>query len=831
MADDRPSDGSQSVSSDDPSSTTTDDTTRSVLGSFVRTGLAGRERPIAGLLAVAVGVGTILVSTQLFPYHSLNHDESVYLTQAAMLLEGRLVIRPPVPEAFRPWFFVRRPDGALYPKYAPVPAAMFALGKLAGSYRLALGAIAAGNVALCYTLASQLFDRRRGLLAAVLLAASPLFVFQSAVFLPYAPTTGWNLTFAVAYLRADRTGRLRWAAVAGGAVAVAFFARPFTAVLFAAPFVAHALWTLRTGGGTPAERDETTPARRTETTPATADLVTRVIRRLPIRLDPAGVRRGLVTATLGLAGVAVTLAYNAHLTGAPTRFPYQAFAPLDGIGFGYREILDYGRDYTPTLALRANAAVVSRLFGRWVAGGPVGTLFALVGLAALARRTGVASGLARRVGGLARSGVFDGTPTSGRSAGLDGLAPRAVTARRLALAGTFLTVVAGNVAFWGNLNVLGSLGGGGFGLIDALGPYYHFDLLVATAVFGADGAIRFVHTVTARLPGDGSDRPTAGRLLRVGLTVAVVLAVVVPSAGYAAGPIERNADVTRTYESAYAVDPPRDAVVFLPTPLGDWLGHPYQAYRNDPTFDEGTLYAVPERQFAVARAFPDRQLYRYGYRGAWNPLSGSEVTPHLQRVELREGQTVRLQLTVRLPRATDTASLRVSEGDSGAAFAVDPAEGDDTITLTVRLTANASVGSGSDGSESAPGDAAAGDRARVTVEGPLTPVSGDTVTVADRDRVTLRLFADYGTGAGLTYRVVLPVRVANGTVQALSPELESCERPQLCGGEAAYVPGESPGKITARLTTGEGTTRNRTATTTARGTITTSRAFDRPESV
>ncbi|MFB6136481.1 MAG: glycosyltransferase family 39 protein, partial [Halobacteriaceae archaeon] len=310
--------------------------------------LARRAAP-AALAAVAAAL-VFAVSVRLFPYHSLNHDEAVYLQQAAMLLDGRVNLYPPVRGAFRPWFFVA--DGArLYPKYAPVPAAAFALGEAAaGTYRLSLAAVAGGNVLACYAVTREAFDRRTGLLAAAFLVASPLFVLDSTVFLPYAPTALLNWTFALAYLRAARTRSRRWAALAGAAVGLAFFSRPFTAVLFAAPFVAHAGYELAVTGG-----------------------------------DREAVARQGVVAALGLAGVAVALGYNALVTGSPWLFPYEAFAPRDGIGFGHREILGYAREYTPALAVRANAEAVSLLFGRWVAGGALGASLAALG-AALALR-------------------------------------------------------------------------------------------------------------------------------------------------------------------------------------------------------------------------------------------------------------------------------------------------------------------------------------------------------------------------------------------------------------------------------------------------------------
>nr|WP_325064006.1 glycosyltransferase family 39 protein [Halobacterium bonnevillei] len=372
--------------------------------------------PLAPLvLALVAAAAAYALSVTVFPYHSSNHDEAVYLQQAAMLLEGQLVLRPPVEDAFRPWFFVDSSNG-LYPKYAPVTAAVYALGELAGSFRYALPAVAAATTALLYGVVREAFDYRTGVVAAVALLCSPLFLLQSAVFLPYAPTTMLNLAFAFAYFRAERTGSVAWAAVAGAAVGLAFFSRPYTAVLFAAPFVAHAVWTL--AGSVASLRDDWT-------------------------VRPT-LRRRVATASLGLAGVAVTLSYNAVVTGDPLVFPYEAFAPLDGLGFGTREILDYQRDYTPALALEANARVVWQFVSRWGPFGVVGAPLAVLGAFATARREW--------------------------------------RWQQAVLAGVAGSVVVGNVYFWGNLNVLGALGDPGDGLIASLGPYYHFDLLVPARV-------------------------------------------------------------------------------------------------------------------------------------------------------------------------------------------------------------------------------------------------------------------------------------------------------------------------------------------------------------
>jgi len=662
-------------------------------------------RRLALALAVLAGALVALVSHEVFPYHSLNHDEGVYLQQAAMLLEGRLVVSPPVPEAFRPWFFVA--DGSqLYPKYAPVPAAMFAVGELVGGYRLALAGVAAGCVGLLYATAAEAIDRHTGLVAAVLLVASPLFLVQSSVFLPYVPTLFLNLLFAWSYLRADRTGDRRVAALAGLAIGLAFFARPYTAVLFAAPFLVHALWTLRA-------------------------------------LDRAPLVRQATTATLGLAGVALTLGYNAYLTGSPLTFPYQAFAPLDGPGFGYRRILDYDRVYSIPLALEVNARILARYVTNWAPAGLLGTLAALLGLGASLRRV------------------------------------RDVDPRKAVLAGLAVSVPLGQVYFWGTLNTLGDLDRVGDGLLYFLGPFYHVGLLVPTTVFGAVGLLwlrDWLGSWAGTLP--RRTRLDRRQVRTLGAVAGLVLAVpaVALAAGAVTSPLATNAEVTQKYEHAYEPFEERSlerGLVFLPDPHGDWLNHPFQALRNDPGLDEGPVYALAERPFDVLDAAPNRPVYRYVFRGEWEPVDGDEVTGHLQRVRLAEGRAVHAEVRAGMPASTRGATLQVSGTETeSAGLQVEPGE---PVVLNVTVT---------DGT--------------ATVRSPAVDAPVGTA-VDRREDLELRVFVDSGTVDSFSYRAELPVEHDNGTVRALTPTLEVCRQPRLCGGEAAYVPGTHPSNVTLEV--------------------------------
>jgi len=699
-----------------------------------------REHQYALVVVVLAGLAVWLLATQLFPYHSSNDDEAVYLLQAAMLLEGQLELHAgELAGAFRPWFFIED-GGRLYPKYTPVPAAMYAISMaLFGEPRVTLAAVAAGNAALIYVLGSMAVDRRVGVVAAVVFAASPLALVTTSVFLPYAPTTLLNLAFAVGYLRGVRSGRLRDAGLAGVAVGLAFFARPYTAVLFAAPFIGHALWTVLRA------------SRRRAATPDRA-----------LRPLPDAIRRNALTAAIGIAFVGLTLAYNARLTGSPLVFPYQVFAPLDGPGFGYREIQGHSLEYTPALALETNAYVLEYFSTRWFTAGPIGTAAALAGL-------GVAIREWVRRGRRTHSARADGTSAETDGAGGQHTVDRTVG---LLLAGVLVTVPAGNVPFWGTFNVLAGADPT-TGLIAQFGPFYHFDLLAPMAIFAAVGLVTGWRRLRAsatrgRLATLAS--PRAARGIALSMLVVSTLVVGVGNAALVSTPIERNAAHTERFESAYEPFADRDlenAVVFLPTPYGQWQGHPFQTLRNDPDFDGDVVYALdgpPERDFEVLEAYPERDYYRYTYRGEWTPEPGDPIVPALQPLTVRDSTSFTGETVVGVADQVERAVVRLETDDAETSYELsDPG---DEITVDWNLTANETGGVAH-----------------------LPGATNDTVAIHDADEVELSITLVQSEGATYTYREAFPVRTVDGRLEVIwPPERTGCLLVSDCGTEGTYLP-------------------------------------------
>lgn len=682
-------------------------------------------------LGAAAGIAVFLIAVFVFPYHSVNHDEGVYLMQASMLLEGQLTLSAgELADVFRPWFFIAD-GGDLYPKYNPVPAAMFAVSMaLFNEPRVTLAAVAAGNAVLVAILGSMVADRRVGLLAGLLFAASPMTLFTSSVFLPYAPTTLLNLSFAVAYLHGVRTGSLRTAAAAGIAIGLAAFARPYTAILFAAPFITHALWEFGRGLWID-DRSLTRQARLAGS-------------RAGVRSLPNPIQRNMLTGIGGIAFVGLTLAYNAVLTGAPLTFPYQVFAPLDGPGFGVREILDHEIVYTLDLAIESNRYALQFLGTRWFAGGVIGTLAAVVGLFVAARWW------------RARNREW------GSTAGV-------------LLAGLFVSVPLGNIPFWGTHNMLAELDNPANGLVSHFGPFYYFDLLVPLSIFAAlalvagwrwlRGGAAFDRLVAATSP------PTARRAV-VAVALVAALAVGGATVGAVAEPLDRNMAYTDKYETAYEPIEAADfehALVFIPDPYGPWQNHPFQSLRNDPGFDGEVVYARDRDaagNFEVLASYPNRSVYRFAYRGEWTPNPDQHVAPKLASLSTPTGESLQADTRVGVAEQVPRAIV---------ALEID----DETITRDIdapgeTITANWTLNNGS---------------ARlVAIDG--TPVAGNaSLPIAPTETVGLRVTLVDTGGNTYTYQQSTAVQSTPAGVQAVTPpERRVCRLTTDCAPEDAYLP-------------------------------------------
>jgi hypothetical protein len=268
--------------------------------------------------------------------------------------------------------------------------------------------------------------------------------------------------------------------------------------------------------------------------------------------------------------------------------------------------------------------------------------------------------------------------------------------------------------------------------------------------------------------------PTTQALTVLGVVAIVVVAGM--TVGAIAAPLADNYETSQQYETAY--EPIEEhsfdnGLVFLPTPYGDWLNHPFQEFRNSPDFDGDVVYSLQHREFAVVDAFPERTLYRYTFRGEWLPFEGESVTPRLQEINHVSGEQVRLNLTVGVPDNVEIVELRASVGSEGNSTAVAL---NDEIDASV-VAADGTVTLRSDSFE-----------------------ENLTVSHDGENPVRIVTYVSYGALGAFEYVAEMPLIRQAGQYQALSPYLEVCKMPARCGGEAAYIPGEHRDGISMNAT-------------------------------
>jgi len=186
-------------------------------------------------------------------------DNSGYFNEARLISQGRLHVAQrtlaslPVADTpgylYTPLGFRPAVDGTrrLVPTYPPglplllVPASWIAGWPHAGDLVLLLHSLA--GIALTYALARHCgLAATWSLLAAIILAASPLYLFLSLQALSDVPAAVWATAAVVAALRCH--GRPGWALVAGVSISVGFLVRP-TNCLIGLPVLLAIGWSPR----------------------------------------------------------------------------------------------------------------------------------------------------------------------------------------------------------------------------------------------------------------------------------------------------------------------------------------------------------------------------------------------------------------------------------------------------------------------------------------------------------------------------------------------------------------------------------------------------------
>jgi 4-amino-4-deoxy-L-arabinose transferase-like glycosyltransferase len=194
-------------------------------------------------LTLLTFLGTTLIANVVLERIPHVQDSLTYLFQAQTLARGRLSApAPPAPDAFAQEFLLVR-AGRWFGKYPPGFPILLAAGVLVGVPWLVNPFLAALTIPLLYALGRELYDRRVGLLAALLGATSPFFLFLSGSLMSHSAELFWIVLMMLAWARAIRSSRFRaYAVLAGVALGMAFLTRQMAAVAVGATFLGAGLF-------------------------------------------------------------------------------------------------------------------------------------------------------------------------------------------------------------------------------------------------------------------------------------------------------------------------------------------------------------------------------------------------------------------------------------------------------------------------------------------------------------------------------------------------------------------------------------------------------------
>ena len=202
-----------------------------------------RRAVIAPWMAAAAATATLVVGLAWGTWAAGGSDSYGYVSQALLFTRGQLVGDEPLareapwpapastmsPLGYRPGVT----SGTIVPTYPPgLPLVMAAAAKLGGVAAVFLVVPLAGMAAvwLTYLLGRWLFDETCGAVAAILLAASPVFLYQVVQPMSDVPVTAWWLAALVLAVR-------RRDALAGACAGAAVLTRPNLAPLALIPIV------------------------------------------------------------------------------------------------------------------------------------------------------------------------------------------------------------------------------------------------------------------------------------------------------------------------------------------------------------------------------------------------------------------------------------------------------------------------------------------------------------------------------------------------------------------------------------------------------------------
>ena len=211
-------------------------------------GLPSREVSAAVVCAAALTFLLVtLVRFGLLKDAVISDDEHAYAFMGQVFASGRIYV-PSLPPSLRTFldnqFIVN--DGKMYGIYFPGHPIALAIGERLHAMGWVPTASATLTVPLAFGVARRIFGQRVALLTLPLLLISPYFLFPSATLLAHSTAAFLLMAFVYAVLRLRETpDAIRWWMVASVALSWATVTRPFSAPIFAVPWLVALVGTLR----------------------------------------------------------------------------------------------------------------------------------------------------------------------------------------------------------------------------------------------------------------------------------------------------------------------------------------------------------------------------------------------------------------------------------------------------------------------------------------------------------------------------------------------------------------------------------------------------------
>lgn len=179
-----------------------------------------------------------LISRHVFERLPHLEDEVAYLYQARIFARGEAVIDTPEPRRAYWQPFVVDYEGKRFGKYSPGWPALLGIGVAFGQAWVINAFAAALTVALTYRLGREVFSPDAGVIAAALVAFSPMALLLNASLMGHTSALTAFMAFAYAYWRLTRGKRAVWWGIAAGvALGLLVINRPLTTIGVVTPFI------------------------------------------------------------------------------------------------------------------------------------------------------------------------------------------------------------------------------------------------------------------------------------------------------------------------------------------------------------------------------------------------------------------------------------------------------------------------------------------------------------------------------------------------------------------------------------------------------------------